>query len=161
QEVIIQNFRSKMSTAMMRREDLPVEEYIAAVAVTRCVLGPGIRLQAPPNLTDEHELSMLVRAGIDDWGGVSPLTPDHVNPERPWPNIDKLAELTASAGFTLHARLTTHPHYIREGGKWIDADLLPRVMALADETGLAVEGAMPMELLREHGQSGYASTGAH
>ena len=104
QEVIIQNFRSKMSTAMMRRDDLPLEEYIAAVAVSKLVLGPGARLQAPPNLTDPEELAMLVRAGIDDWGGVSPLTPDHVNPERPWPEIDELSRLTAAAGYQLHER---------------------------------------------------------
>ncbi|MEJ1229578.1 MAG: hypothetical protein WDM88_01370 [Galbitalea sp.] len=72
-----------MSTAMMRRDDLPLEEYIAAVAVSRLVLGPGARLQAPPNLTDEAELSMLVRAGIDDWGGVSPLTPRPRQPRAP------------------------------------------------------------------------------
>ncbi|MDQ1555118.1 MAG: synthase, partial [Actinomycetota bacterium] len=113
QEIIIQNFRSKMSTAMMRRDDLPLEEYIAAVAVSRIVLGPGARLQVPPNLTDEAELALLVRAGIDDWGGVSPLTPDHVNPERPWPNIDELSRLTAAAGYTLRERLTVHPHFVR------------------------------------------------
>ena len=144
QEVIIQNFRSKMSTAMMRRDDLPLEEYIAAVAVSRIVLGPGARLQAPPNLTDEAELAMLVRAGIDDWGGVSPLTPDHVNPERPWPNIDELARLTAAAGFTLRERLTVHPHYVRAEEPWLDPRLLPHVRALADETGLAVEGRIPV-----------------
>ncbi|MES2170187.1 MAG: bifunctional FO biosynthesis protein CofGH, partial [Actinomycetota bacterium] len=143
QEVIIQNFRSKMSTAMMRRDDLPLEEYIAAVAVSRIVLGPGARLQAPPNLTDEAELAMLIRAGIDDWGGVSPLTPDHVNPERPWPNIDELARLTALAGYTLHERLTVHPHYVRAEEPWLDPRLLPHVRALAQPDGLAVEGAIP------------------
>jgi FO synthase len=144
QEVIIQNFRSKMSTAMMRRDDLPLEEYIAAVAVSRIVLGPGARLQAPPNLTDERELGMLVRAGIDDWGGVSPLTPDHVNPERPWPHIDDLARLTAAAGYTLRERLTVHPHYVRAQEPWLDPRVLPHVLALASEDGLAVEGRMPV-----------------
>ncbi|MBK4346231.1 bifunctional FO biosynthesis protein CofGH [Lacisediminihabitans changchengi] len=146
QEVIIQNFRSKMSTAMMRRDDLPLEEYIAAVAVSRVVLGPGLRLQAPPNLTDETELGMLVRAGIDDWGGVSPLTPDHVNPERPWPNIDELARLTLLAGYELHERLTVHPHYVRAEEPWLDPRLLPHVRALADERGLAIEGTLPVGL---------------
>ncbi|HEV7567746.1 MAG TPA: bifunctional FO biosynthesis protein CofGH, partial [Microbacteriaceae bacterium] len=146
QEIIIQNFRSKMSTAMMRRDDLPLEEYIAAVAVSRIVLGPGARLQAPPNLTDERELSLLVRAGIDDWGGVSPLTPDHVNPERPWPHIDELARLTADAGFTLRERLTVHPHYVRAEEPWLDPRLLPHVRALSDPDGLAVEGRIPMGL---------------
>ena len=146
QEVIIQNFRSKMSTAMMRREDLPVEEYIAAVAVSRIVLGPGARLQAPPNLTDENELALLVRAGIDDWGGVSPLTPDHVNPERPWPNIDELARLTDAAGYTLSERLTVHPHYVRAEEPWLDPRLLPHIRALATPDGLAVEGRVPVGL---------------
>ncbi len=144
QEIIIQNFRSKLSTAMMRRDDLPLEEYIAAVAVSRIVLGPGARLQAPPNLTDEAELALLVRAGIDDWGGVSPLTPDHVNPERPWPNIDELARLTTAAGFTLRERLTVHPHYVRAEEPWLDPRLLPHVRALAGEDGLAIEGAIPV-----------------
>ena len=143
QEVIIQNFRSKMSTAMMRRDDLPLEEYVAAVAVSKVVLGPGARIQAPPNLTDEAELAMLVRAGIDDWGGVSPLTPDHVNPERPWPEIEQLARLTAAAGYTLRERLTVHPHYVRAEEPWLDPRLLPHVRALADSDGLAIEGAIP------------------
>jgi FO synthase len=144
QEVIIQNFRSKMSTAMMRRDDLPLEEYIAAVAVSRIVLGPGARVQAPPNLTDSLELSMLIRAGIDDWGGVSPLTPDHVNPERPWPEIDELSRLTSAAGYTLRERLTVHPHYVRAEEPWLDPRLLPHVRALASEDGLAVEGRIPV-----------------
>ncbi len=146
QEVIIQNFRSKLSTAMMRRDDLPLEEYIAAVAVSKIVLGPGARLQAPPNLTDQAELAMLVRAGIDDWGGVSPLTPDHVNPERPWPEIEELSRLTALAGYTLHERLTVHPHYVRAEEPWLDPRLLPHVRALAQQDGLAIEGAIPVGL---------------
>jgi FO synthase len=146
QEIIIQNFRSKMSTAMMRRDDLPVEEYIAAVAVSRIVLGPGARLQAPPNLTDANELALLVRAGIDDWGGVSPLTPDHVNPERPWPNIEELARLTALAGYELKERLTVHPHYVRAEVPWLDPRLLPHIRALATPDGLAVEGRIPVGL---------------
>src|ERR1700712_2669411 len=113
QEVIVQNFRAKHATAMMRSSDLEVQEYAAAVAVSRLVLGPGARLQTPPNLTDPHELALLIRAGIDDWGGVSPLTPVHVNPERPWPQIDELARLTAASGFELRERLTAHPHYVR------------------------------------------------
>lgn len=159
QEIIIQNFRSKMSTAMMRRDDLPVEEYIAAVAVSRIVLGPGTRLQAPPNLTDEHELAMLVRAGIDDWGGVSPLTPDHVNPERPWPNIDELARLTAAAGYTLRERLTVHPHYVRAEEPWLDPRLLPHVRALASEDGLAVEGRIPVGLPWQEPDPTWAGSG--
>ena len=121
----MQNFRAKDRTAMRTADDLATQEYAAAVAVTRLVLGPRVRLQAPPNLADPTELGLLVRAGIDDWGGVSPLTPDHVNPERPWPHVDDLARLTAEAGFTLRERLTAHPHYVRAGEPWID----PRVAA--------------------------------
>ena len=144
QEVIVQNFRAKPATAMMRARDLATQEYVAAVAVTRLVLGAGSRIQAPPNLTDANELALLVRAGVDDWGGVSPLTPDHVNPERPWPQIDELARLTAESGFELRERLTTHPHYIRAGEPWIDPRVTPHVRALADEeTGMAREHVHP------------------
>ncbi|WP_116282846.1 7,8-didemethyl-8-hydroxy-5-deazariboflavin synthase CofG [Subtercola boreus] len=144
QETIVQNFRAKDSTAMMSTGDLATDEYAAAVAVTRLVLGPDARLQAPPNLTDAAELALLIRAGIDDWGGVSPLTPDHVNPERPWPQIDELARLTAAGGYTLRERLTAHPHYIREGAPWIDDAVLPAVRALADSRGLAREEGLPV-----------------
>jgi FO synthase len=144
QETIVQNFRAKDRTVMRASEDLATEEYAAAVAVTRLVLGPKARVQAPPNLTDPTELGLLVRAGIDDWGGVSPLTPDHVNPERPWPQVDDLARLTADAGFELRERLTAHPHYVRAGEPWIDPRVLPHVRALADDDGLAVEGRVPV-----------------
>ncbi len=141
QETIVQNFRAKPGTAMQNESDLALQEYVAAVAVARVVLGSSARVQAPPNLTDARELRMLVRAGIDDWGGVSPLTPDHVNPERPWPQLDELARLTAEAGFELRERLTAHPHYVREGEPWIDRRVLPAVHALADASGLADEAA--------------------
>ncbi len=146
QEVIVQNFRAKDATAMMAAPDLGTEEYIAAVAVTRLVLGPKVRLQAPPNLTDTDELALLIGAGIDDWGGVSPLTPDHVNPERPWPHLDDLARLTAASGFTLRERLTAHPRYVREEDPWLDPRILPHVRALAGADGLAVEGRCPTGL---------------
>ncbi|MHA7985822.1 7,8-didemethyl-8-hydroxy-5-deazariboflavin synthase CofG [Rathayibacter sp. CAU 1779] len=139
QEVIVQNFRAKDATAMMHRPDLAADEYAAAVAVTRLVLGADARIQAPPNLTDHDELALLLRAGIDDWGGVSPLTPDHVNPERPWPQIDELARLSARSGFTLRERLTAHPHFVRQGEPWIDPAVLPHTRALADAYGLADE----------------------
>ncbi len=143
QEVIIQNFRAKPRTAMRAADDLALQEYIAAVAVGRLVLGPGARVQAPPNLTDAEELGLLIRAGIDDWGGVSPLTPDHVNPERPWPQIDELARLTAESGFTLRERLTAHPHYVRAEEPWLDPRIVPHVRALAGPDGLANEHAAP------------------
>ena len=116
QEVIIQNFRAKPDTAMRHTDDLGLDEYLAAIAVSRIVLGPKMRVQAPPNLVDLEECTALLGAGIDDWGGVSPLTPDHVNPERPWPSLDRLRSITDAAGFTLRARLTAHPEYVAGRG---------------------------------------------
>ena len=145
QEVIVQNFRAKPDTAMRSTPDAEMEEYLAAIAVTRIVMGTRMRIQAPPNLTDFDDLSALLAAGVDDWGGVSPLTPDHVNPERPWPHRDRLAEATAAAGFTLVERLTVHPEYVRAGEPWIDPRVLPHVVALADPaTGLSRPGAAPV-----------------
>ncbi len=143
QEVIVQNFRAKPDTAMRAMPDAELEELAAAIAVARHVLGPTTRIQAPPNLAD-GEYRLLIEAGIDDWGGVSPLTPDHVNPERPWPQIERLAARTAECGYTLRERLTVYPEFVLRGEPWLDPRLLPHVQALADpETGLAVEGAVP------------------
>ncbi|MET7436154.1 7,8-didemethyl-8-hydroxy-5-deazariboflavin synthase CofG, partial [Streptomyces flaveolus] len=137
QELIIQNFRAKPDTAMRGMPDAELDELAAAIAVARVVLGPAARIQAPPNLVDA-EYALMLKAGIDDWGGVSPLTPDHVNPERPWPQIDELARRTAESGFALRERLTIYPEYVRRGEPWLDPRLLPHVTALADpETGLA------------------------
>ncbi|HNO39903.1 MAG TPA: 7,8-didemethyl-8-hydroxy-5-deazariboflavin synthase CofG, partial [Marmoricola sp.] len=146
QEVIIQNFRAKPSTAMRHRDDLGLEEYVAAIAVARIVLGPRVRIQAPPNLVDLAECRALLAAGVDDWGGVSPLTPDHVNPERPWPTLDRLAEITAANGFDLRARLTAHPPYVLTGDPWIDPRVRPHVAALAGPDGLAREDLKPVGL---------------
>ncbi|MFE7226060.1 bifunctional FO biosynthesis protein CofGH [Nocardioides sp. NPDC057577] len=147
QEIIVQNFRAKPATAMRHVDDLGLDEYLAAIAVTRIVLGPKARVQAPPNLVDLDECRALLGAGIDDWGGVSPLTPDHVNPERPWPSLDSLRQVTAEAGFELKARLTVHPEYVagtlRDGQSWIDPRVLSHVEALADADGLARDGARP------------------
>ncbi|MFF3856361.1 bifunctional FO biosynthesis protein CofGH [Micromonospora sp. NPDC002575] len=143
QEVIVQNFRAKPDTAMRGMPDAELHDLAATVAVARVLLGPGARIQAPPNLI-AGEYALLLRAGIDDWGGVSPVTPDHVNPERPWPQLDELARRTAEAGFTLRERLTIYPEYVRAGDPWLDPRLLPHVSALADPaTGLAVESARP------------------
>src|SRR3954452_17516415 len=111
QEVIVQNFRAKPDTAMARMADVEAAELAATVAVARLVLGPRVRIQAPPNLIGA-EYRLLLEAGIDDWGGVSPLTPDHVNPERPWPQIEELAARTAQNGFRLVERLTVYPTYV-------------------------------------------------
>ncbi|HEX2895427.1 MAG TPA: bifunctional FO biosynthesis protein CofGH [Marmoricola sp.] len=136
QEVIIQNFRAKPDTAMRHIDDLALDEYLAAIAVSRIVLGPKVRLQAPPNLVDLSECTALLGAGIDDWGGVSPLTPDHVNPERPWPSLERLRQVTAAAGFNLRARLTAHPEYVLAGEPWIDPRISTHVAALAGDDGL-------------------------
>ncbi|WP_169986261.1 bifunctional FO biosynthesis protein CofGH [Microbispora sp. H10836] len=142
QEVIVQNFRAKPDTAMRGMPDADLRELAATIAVTRLVLGPKVRVQAPPNLIGE-EYALMLRAGIDDWGGVSPLTPDHVNPERPWPQIDDLATRTAAAGFTLRERLTIYPEYVLAGEPWLDPRLREHVAALADPaTGLAREDAV-------------------
>jgi FO synthase len=143
QEVIIQNFRAKPDTAMRGMPDAELRDLAATVAVSRILLGPRARIQAPPNLIDA-EFSLLLRAGIDDWGGVSPVTPDHVNPERPWPEIDRLRSFSAEAGFTLRERLTIYPEYVLRGESWLDPRLAAHVAALADPaTGLADERAMP------------------
>jgi FO synthase len=140
QEVIVQNFRAKPDTAMRDVADADLADLAATVAVARLVLGPSMRLQAPPNLVEE-QYDLLLRAGIDDWGGVSPLTPDHVNPERPWPLVDELARRSAAAGFTLAERLTAYPPYLAE--PWLDPRLVPHVAALAGPDGLADPAARP------------------
>ena len=143
QEVIVQNFLAKPDTAARGRAHAGREEHLAAIAVARLVLGPGARVQAPPNLVEAGDVAALLAAGIDDLGGVSPLTPDHVNPERPWPHLDDLAAQTTAAGFTLTERLTAHPRYLAE--PWLDPRLRPHVQALADPvTGLARPGVVPV-----------------
>jgi FO synthase len=140
QEVIVQNFRAKEHTAMAAFPDAGIEDHVATVAVARLVLGPGMRIQAPPNLVSRDECLALVAAGVDDWGGVSPLTPDHVNPERPWPALDDLAAVTAEAGYDLVQRLTAQPKYVQAGAAWIDPRVRGHVAALADPaTGLACD----------------------
>ncbi|WP_144206740.1 bifunctional FO biosynthesis protein CofGH [Mycobacterium tilburgii] len=138
QEVIVQNFRAKQHTAMAAVPDAGIEDYLATIAVARLVLGPGMRIQAPPNLVSAEECLALVATGVDDWGGVSPLTLDHVNPERPWPALDGLETVTAEAGFDLVQRLAAQPKYIQAGAAWIDPRVRNHVAALADpDTGLA------------------------
>jgi len=142
QELIIQNFRAKPDTAMRGMPDAELDELVATVAVARHIMGPSACLQAPPNLVDS-EYKRLIGAGIDDWGGVSPLTIDHVNPERPWPQIELLREQSAEAGFELRERLCVYPEFVGRGEPWLDPRLLPHVRALADpETGLALPDAV-------------------
>lgn len=152
QEVIVQNFRAKPRTAMQSAPDADVLEYVAAVAVARLVLGPHMRVQVPPNLSDPAEFALLLRAGADDWGGVSPLTADHVNPERPWPHLSDLAARTAELGFELRERLTAQPEFVLGADTWIDPGLRPAVSGLADpETGLAA--------VKNAGESGASTAG--
>jgi FO synthase len=155
QEVIVQNFRAKPDTRMRAAPDAELADLAATIAVTRLVLGPSARIQAPPNLIgDEYQL--ILSAGIDDWGGVSPLTPDHVNPERPWPQIDELARQTSAGGFELTERLTIYPGYIRE--PWLDPRVAAHVAALADPaTGLAAPDATPHGLPWQEPDGGWAS----
>ena len=143
QEVIVQNFRAKPGTAMAAHADADAADFLATVATARILLGSRMRLQVPPNLSDHRELGALLRAGVDDWGGVSPLTPDHVNPERPWPHIEVLREVTREAGLTLRERLTAHPEYVLRPEPWIDPRVQSHVAALADADGLGVEGRLP------------------
>ncbi|MFM9607874.1 7,8-didemethyl-8-hydroxy-5-deazariboflavin synthase [Streptomyces sp. V2] len=142
QELIIQNFRAKPDTAMRGMPDAELDELVAAVAVSRLILGPAANIQAPPNLVD-GEYERLIGAGIDDWGGVSPLTIDHVNPERPWPQIEELTRRSEAAGFELRERLCVYPEFVTRGEPWLDPRLLPHVRALADpQTGLAIPDAV-------------------
>lgn len=159
QEVIVQNFRAKPDTKMRDTPDAELEELAATIAVTRIVLGPKARVQAPPNLVAD-QYALMLRAGIDDWGGVSPLTPDHVNPERPWPQIDELAARTAESGFELRERLTIYPEYVKRGEPWLDPRLLGHVSALADPaTGLAREDAVPEGRPWQEPDGGFEASG--
>src|SRR5688572_17162866 len=112
QEVIVQNFLPKVGTAMHAAPPCPEDEYLWSVAVARLLLPAEVHVQAPPNLSDDF--GRLLDAGIDDWGGVSPVTPDHVNPERPWPAIDRLRTATEARGLTLTPRLTIYPTYVHQ-----------------------------------------------
>ncbi|ANZ37746.1 7,8-didemethyl-8-hydroxy-5-deazariboflavin synthase [Lentzea guizhouensis] len=137
QEVIIQNFRAKPDTAMRGMPDADLTELAATIAVARLVMPSTVSVQAPPNLVGE-EFDLMLRAGVDDWGGVSPITPDHVNPEKPWPQVDRLADITREAGFSLQERLNVYPRYVRAAaGQWIDTRLTAHVSALSLENGLA------------------------
>jgi FO synthase len=159
QEVIVQNFRAKPDTAMRHDADLPLEDFLATVAVARLLLGPSMRVQAPPNLVDLAECRRLLDAGIDDWGGVSPLTPDHVNPERPWPQVAALAAVTGQAGYALRERLTAYPPYVLGGVPWLDPRVLGHVRALAGADGLARPDGQPQGRPWQEPDGGWAATG--
>ncbi|MGB2719980.1 MAG: bifunctional FO biosynthesis protein CofGH [Rhodococcus sp. (in: high G+C Gram-positive bacteria)] len=160
QEIIVQNFLAKSDTAMRSVPDAGLEEFLATIAVTRMVVGPSMRIQAPPNLVEPEETAALLGAGVDDWGGVSPLTPDHVNPERPWPNLDTLAELSDKAGYRLVERVAAQPQYVLAGAPWIDPRISAHVRALADpETGMAREDVNPTGLPWQEPDEEWESSG--
>ncbi|MFC8044253.1 bifunctional FO biosynthesis protein CofGH [Nocardia sp. NPDC057353] len=160
QEVIVQNFRAKPDTAMRDTPDAGLEEFRATIAVTRLLLGPDVHVQAPPNLVSAQECRDLLDAGIDDWGGVSPVTPDHVNPERPWPNLDTLRDITAESGFELVERTSAHPKYVRAGHPWTDPRIAVHVAALTDPaTGLADPDVLPVGRPWQEPDEAWDSTG--
>jgi FO synthase len=146
QEVIVQNFRAKPGTAMHGSPEPADEEFLAAVATARIVLGPRMHVQAPPNLSDPAQRLRLLDAGIDDWGGVSPITPDHVNPEKPWPSIEMLAATTARRGKQLRERLTIYPEFATKPDPFVSGKMRAPVAALLGSDGRAEEGQRPVPI---------------
>ncbi|MSP67150.1 MAG: 7,8-didemethyl-8-hydroxy-5-deazariboflavin synthase subunit CofH [Alphaproteobacteria bacterium] len=136
QEVIVQNFRAKPGTRMAGAPEPDLGDLLWTIAVARLILGAKANIQAPPNLSP-GTFPHLVAAGLNDWGGVSPVTPDHVNPEAPWPHLEALAAATHAAGKTLVPRLAVYPEYLLDGGRWIDPAVLPATLRLADAEGYA------------------------
>ncbi len=137
QEIIIQNFRAKPETKMADAPEPDFDDLRWTVAMARLVFGAQMNIQAPPNLSSDSDIEGLAGAGINDWGGVSPVTPDYVNPEAPWPEIEQLAAKTASAGKILVERLTVYPNYIHDRNEWIDDGLIKTVLSYCDADGLA------------------------
>ena len=135
QEVIVQNFLPKPGTAMHAAPPCPADDYLQAIALARLILPPEVHLQAPPNLSDDF--GVLLDAGIDDWGGVSPVTADHVNPERPWPALDRLREVTEARGMVLAPRLTIYPEFALAPERWLDEGLRFPALDRSDAEGLA------------------------
>ncbi len=134
QEVIVQNFLPKPGTAMWRSDPCPDEAFHRAIAMARLILPTEVHLQAPPNLT--ADFGVLLDAGIDDWGGVSPITADHVNPERPWPDLDRLRTVTEDRGFVLGPRLTIYPEFVVKPERWLDEGMRFPVMDRSDSDGM-------------------------
>jgi FO synthase len=154
QEVIVQNFLPKEGTAMHAAPPCPPEEFLQAIALARCILPPEVHLQAPPNLSDDF--GVLLDAGIDDWGGVSPVTADHVNPERPWPALDRLREVTEERGSMLAPRLTIYPEYVLDPERWLDPALRFPVLDRSDAEGLGRDdpGSVFPELIQAAVEAG-------
>jgi FO synthase len=143
QEVIVQNFRAKPGTRMHDHPEPDDEEFLATVATARVVLGPRMNVQAPPNLSDPH-YPRLLDAGINDWGGVSPVTPDHVNPEAPWPKLDALRRRTEEKGLDLRERLCVYPEYATRPDPWLAGKMRAPVAAVLGTEGLAGRRAEPI-----------------
>jgi FO synthase len=137
-EVIVQNFRAKPGTRMEEHPDATLEEHLWSIAVARIVLGADVHVQAPPNLAYD-DFPLLLEAGIDDWGGVSPVTVDHVNPEAPWPHVDRLREACRSRGLELAPRLPLYPEHVADLDRWADPSVAPAIRRAADAHGLARE----------------------
>jgi len=131
----VQNYLQKPRTGMQHEAPCPEDEYLWSIAAARIILPSSIHLQAPPNLSDDF--SILLDAGIDDWGGVSPVTADHVNPERPWPALDKLRTVTEAKGKSLAPRLTVYPEFVIKPEQWFDPSLDFALMDRSDAEGLA------------------------
>ncbi len=141
-ECIVQNFRAKPGTRMVLSPEPSETEMLATIALARLILPPDVTVQAPPNLAEDGEdgtssYARYIDAGINDWGGVSPVTPDHVNPERPWPHLEELERATESKGYLLLERLALHPSYAREAETWVDEKLRSWVWAGMDAEGFA------------------------
>ena len=150
QEVIIQNFRAKPEIPMRDHPEPSLEEMLKTIALARLILGGDMNIQAPPNLTPES-YQLYLHAGINDWGGVSPLTPDYINPEAPWPALLALSKKTAEAGFVLKPRLAIYPEFIFQGEKFIPPSLLPYVERLCGADGL-VRGQLFQESMVSESQ---------
>lgn len=135
QEVIIQNFRAKSDTRFAQWPEPSALDLVRTAAVARLIFGSEVNVQIPPNLTDA-DFGFLLQSGINDWGGISPVTMDFINPERAWPAVQRLREITARAGFELRERLAVYPEFVRDHGDWLPETVRAQVMELTDEVGL-------------------------
>jgi FO synthase len=166
QEIIIQNFRAKPQTRMADAPEPDAADHQWTIAAARIIFGPAMNIQAPPNLSG-GPLALMIAAGINDWGGVSPVTPDHVNPEAPWPTLASLADRTAQAGKVLVERLAIYPSYIRDAEQWLDPSLRSPVLRAVDAEGFGrtdgwIAGAdhpPPTLILRSRAQHGVSKDG--
>ena len=136
QEIIIQNFRAKADSRMAAASEPGLDDLMWTAAAARLLFGPAMNIQVPPNLSYDN-FAVLLEAGINDWGGVSPVTPDHVNPEAPWPDLHKLERTTAAAGLHLVERLAVYPAYVHDVGRWQHAKMRTPLLREADATGFA------------------------